>query len=249
MGRVIVAAAAIGAVTLIFVATRHSASEVPPAEQKPTLYVVFLDLSSSPSPEQAAFWTQVFDKHIAARLEMGDALLILGAHDNTDAAAPVFDDQSLRVGPDAGVEEVLKARRSLAALRENGMAKVREAFADANRAAATRLVEGLLRVPKDSSRNVRIVYFSDMVEDSKLANLARTPVGSRVAELAREVARAAGLQGGELHGAAVECVLDNIGIGVPPRTINSRAALRAFWGELFAYAGGKLISFDARVGR
>jgi hypothetical protein len=226
----------------------RSSQDAPVMLRTPTCNVAVLDLSASPRPSQAAFWTQAFEKRIACKLAAGDALLVIGAHDNTDAAAPIYDKSTEAVDHDAGAEKVIGGRRALLEMRQGGMAKVRDAFAAPTRAATTRLVEALLRVPKGDGRAIRVCYFSDMVEDSRLINLARIPIGGRAKELARQVAKAAGLRGDELRGATVECVLDDLAIGERPQSVNSRAALRDFWQELFSLAGGNLVSFDARVG-
>jgi hypothetical protein len=226
----------------------RSSQDAPVVVHRPACVVLVLDLSASPRACQAAFWMQAFEKRIAGRLAAGDALLVLGAHDNTDAAAPIYDKATEAVDHDAGAEKVMIGRRDLLEMQRCGTAKVREAFAAPGRAAKTRLVEALSRVPKDDGRAIRVWFFSDMVEDSGLINLARTPIGGRATELARGVAKAAGLRGDELRGATVECVLDDIAIGEKPHSVNSRGALRDFWQELFSLAGGSLASFDARLG-
>ncbi|MGA2267811.1 MAG: hypothetical protein ABSH44_05000 [Bryobacteraceae bacterium] len=247
MGKVIVATIALGAVAAIVVATRRTGGETPRAEQKSTQHVVLLDLSASPSHGQAAFWTQAYDENVARSLTAGDALLILGVHDNTDAAAPLFDDSCPAVDHDAGMDAEIAVRAKLKAMREEGRAKVREAFAASARANTTRLVEALPRVPRAGSRNVRVLFFSDMLEDSKLINLAKTPLAGRSAEMARGVAHAAKLRADDLRDATVECVLDNLAIGDKPRSVNSRAELREFWQALFESVGGHLVSFDTRM--
>jgi len=206
-----------------------------------------LDLSASPDPAQAGFWTRAFDELIAGRLQAGDALLILGVHDNTDGAAPLFDESCPAVNRDAGMDAEISARAKLKAMRAGGGAKVREVFAVPARAGATRLVEILPRVPRGGSRDVRVVFFSDMIEESKLIDLANTRVAGRATGMVRAVALAAGLRGGELQGATVECVLDDLGVGARPRSVNSRAELREFWQAMFESAGGRLVSFDTRV--
>jgi|GEM_PF-2078918 hypothetical protein len=209
---------------------------------KPRRWTVALDLSASPDQAEASRWTQACER-LAAQLRPGDAVAVFGIHDNTLAAAPLFEASSVPIRRELGFSAEAEARKRFQDLNLGLRAAVRRAF-ELPRAGRTRIVDLFFRVQPGRDRELWLVLFSDMIEHSQWINLATESLAGREAEAARAVARRAGLQGLNLGGRAV-CVLDDQTLGERPASVNDRRTLERFWRELFGLAGVNLVWFES----
>ncbi len=218
-------------------------AEQPPSV--PTLWVHCFDLTRSPDEHDLQRWADLYRQQVASMQE-GDAIVVFGLHENTATAAPLFEAQSRRAPSGACATEQLQARRQFQEMITGAQAAIPRAL-QLPRAPRSHLVDVLNRIRPDPLRpHIKLLFYSDMLEESPLIDLARSDIRGREIQAAREVARRAGISGLELR-ARVFCFLDDIAGGQRPRSVNSRRSLELFWHELFAQAGARLVWFESRT--
>jgi len=229
-------------ITVLAVGCRLGGDEpLPPA----TLWIHCLDLSGSPREHDRQRWARACEGQLG-RLKAGDAVIIFGLHENSATAAPLFEGRSRYVPAEAGASEQLKARLEFEAMVSGARAALQRAFSVVP-AGRTHILEVLHRIQPDAQRpEMRLVFYSDMIENSTWINLGSFNIEGREVETARSVAGRAGIAGLRL-GARVECILDDVTTGQRPHTVNSRRSLALYWRETFAQAGAELAWFEARI--
>ena len=210
-------------------------------------HVLFVDQSDSPQAPDIERWVTAAKISIFDPLSFGDAVLIYGVHDHTADAAPLFDKVVPPLPPNASMDIVIVLRKALREAREGGTAAVAAALRAPTRSRSTRLIESLGRVPRDSRRQVRVTYLSDMLECSEL-NLEKTAItDNNLQQLAQAAVDRYHLHRGALDGVHVRVVLDSPSIGSRRTVPNDHESLGRFWRLLFTSLGGTLDSFDSRI--
>lgn len=213
-----------------------------------TQRVLFVDQSDSPPDADIERWSQAADSAVFATMQFGDSVVVFGVHDHTADSAPIFEASVPVCGPYAGMDCVIKARRALIQVRQNGAAAVRAALHSTVRSHSTRLIESLARIPRDANRTVEVMYLSDMLESTRELDLERTPItDANLGRLVQCAVERYHFRRGALDGVTVRAVLDSPPVGARRKMPNDHTALDHFWRLLITSLGGNLASFDSRV--
>lgn len=232
---------------LLLASTAVSAQQDAP---QPVLYALFIDLSDS-GKGQEGHWSAAAERMVFSRFRPGDALLIFGIHDHTAESAPLFpaEQQSwetFSIDMKAGMKLVTESRRRFQDVLTAGRRAVQDAFKKQYRAKETKIVEGIRRIPRVGNRQVRAVFFSDVLESTSGLNLERLRLTDQNTSPLVEVATKSHRLKKDSHaGVSVSCVLDSPRIGQSPSSPNSRDALEQFWKALFEFVGARLQWFDS----
>lgn len=231
-------------VVLLLIGVAFSAS-VP---RLPVQRVVFVDLSESPGPDDAARWREAANVKVFEQTRFGDSVIVYAVHDHTAESAPIFEASVPILGPDASMEETLRARKLLRHARVDGPVKLDEALRTPMRSRSTRLIESLRRIPKDPGRATEVLYLSDMLESTSELDLERTRISNaNIMRLAQAAIDRYHLTRGALDGVTFYCVLDSPRVGAVSRKANDHQSLERFWRLVLTSLGGNLASFDSRI--
>lgn len=210
-----------------------------------TRYVMFFDLSDSPTLQDRKRWVSLAETQIIRRLRPGDAIEIYGLHDRTADAAALFADSGVAAGYDAGLEDLAAARRSVGNMRRGATAAVQDVLSSTVRARATDLFGAFDRVRADPARRTVLIFFSDMLHADKDLNLERTKIDlASLQTLVQPIAERRRWRPDLLEGVTVICVLPSPSPGAK-RLANDRTVLREFHEVLFASLGARLVAFDS----
>jgi hypothetical protein len=214
----------------------------------PVQRVVFVDLSESPGPDDAVRWREAANVKVFERTNFGDSVIVYAVHDHTAESAPLFEVSVPMLGPDASMDETLRARKLLRHARVDGPVKLDEALRAPVRSRSTRLIESLRRIPKDPGRATEVLYLSDMLESTSELDLERTRISNaNIVHLAQAAIERYRLTPGALDGVTFYCVLDSPRVGTASRKANDHQSLERFWRLVVTSLGGNLASFDSRI--
>lgn len=203
-------------------------------------WVLLLDLSGSVNDGQRAAWSEVVRKRVAPSIRACDQILVLGVHEASATAAPVF----LRTLPRSSesLREKIALLRALDSARRELATTVETASRGRGGAARTNLLDALDRIELVPHSTTYIVALSDM-EDSSLppAGILRGAVDSTVD---RVTTRRAWLPDRFQHAKMFAVLPSERGTRRSP---DYRRTLRTFWATLCARTGGELASFETYI--
>ena len=222
-----------------------SASAEP--NRRGTRFVLFLDLSASVQPGECDRWLRQAGQLAPG---YGDSVEVFPLHAQTLSAAPLLEAEVPALGRDPGLDELARARAIRKQVRESLAGVLRTAFAESARSSSTDVFSAIDRVrPDPSGRRTAVVFFSDMLNSTREANLEQGPAlaSSAVPALVRSIAAAHAWSAATLGGADVYCILNSQESGrVAP--VNDRRALHRFYAAMFQSIGARLVVFDTHLG-
>jgi hypothetical protein len=247
----------LGATAPGFTACKIIGGPPPPVEPpKPhNLYYLLFDQSLSlasncqapPADNEQTEWRKAGEQ-IVWSLDGGDSIAILGIHDQSHSAKPIYQDQMPVLPEDATYEIERLIRAKWAEIRGKARDAIAAALNPPKRALATDIFGALNRIHPGKNQVTQICIFSDLKESTSVLDLERLQLTEEnLLPSLNAAIRKYDWQEDQLRGAKVYCLLDSVGLGCRPTSPNDRTSLRRFWESFFRSFKAELIAFETHL--